>query len=332
MLAYLAQGLDKPMKNKPTMKNKIILAAAMMMTAFVAMAQVQPVGHLTIFSEAGDKFYLILNGERQNNVAQTNLRVEDLTNQYYTAKIIFEDKALPEIEKKMLMIADADGIMSDVTYKIKKNANNGKLTLNYFSSLPVQQGFKAPSNVHVVHYGTPDVVVVQPAATTTTVTQTTTTTTGGTTGVNATVNMPGVNMNVNITDPTLNSSYTTTVTETSTTNVQHTGHSQPASNFGCSSRYCMSAGDFSSALATVKGQSFEESKLKTAQQIASSNCLNASQVSDICRVFGFEQTKLDFAKFAYDRCTEPNNYFKVNNVFSFSSSSDELNEYIATKK
>lgn len=331
MLAYLAQGLDKPMENKPTMKNKIILAAAMMMTAFVAMAQVQPVGHLTIFSEAGDKFYLILNGERQNNVAQTNLRVEDLTNQYYTAKIIFEDKTLPEIEKKMLMIADADGIMSDVTYKIKKNANNGKLTLNYFSSLPVQQGFKAPSNVHVVHYGTPDVVVVQPSATTT-VTQTTTTTTGGTTGVNATVNMPGVNMNVNITDPTLNTSYTTTVTETSTTNVQHTGHSQPASNFACPNRYCMSSGDFSSALATIKGQNFEDSKLKTAQQIASSNCLNASQISDICRVFGFEQTKLDFAKFAYDRCTEPNNYFKVNNVFSFSSSSDELNEYIATKK
>lgn len=312
------------------MKNKIILAAAMMMTALVAMAQVQPVGHLTIFSEAGDKFYLILNGERQNNVAQTNLRVEDLTNQYYTAKIIFEDNSLPEIEKKMLMIADADGRMSDVTYKIKKNTNNGKITLNYFSSLPVQQGFVAPSNVYVVHYGAPAVTQV---ASSTTVTQTTssTTTVGTTTGVNANINMPGVTMNVNITDPTLGSS-NTTVYETTTTNVQHTGHSQPASNFGCPNAYCMAPGDFSSALATIKGQNFDDTRLKTAQQIASGNCLNAVQVAEICRVFGFEKTKLDFAKFAYDRCTEPNNYFKVNNVFSFSSSSDELNEYITTKK
>lgn len=298
------------------MIKKHLLPALMLFISCIASAQMQPVGHLTIFSESGDKFYLILNGERQNNVAQTNLRVEDLTNDYYTAKIIFEDKTIPDIDKKALMIADANGVKSDVTYKIKKNANNGKITLNYYSVQPVQQGFVTPTNVHVVHYGVPETTVV---------TQTTTTSSNT---VGANVNVGGVNMNVTITDPTLNSTATTTYTETSTTNVQHTGHSHPKA---CSMSYVMSSTDFASALTTIKGQSFDDSRLKTAQQIAGSNCLSATQVSEICNAFSFDDSKLSFAKYAYNRCTEPNNYFKVNSVFKFSSSSDELNEYISSQ-
>lgn len=306
------------------MRNKL-LSAVMLLISFGATAQIQPVGHLTIFSESGDKFYLILNGEKQNNVAQTNLRVEDLTQDYYTAKIIFEDKTLPDIDKKMLPIADpSTGAKADVTYKIKKNENNGKITLNYYSAQPVQQAYRAPSNVHVVHYGVPETTVVTTTPARTTVTQTTTTN-----AVGANVNVGGVNMNVTVTDPTLGVTTTTTVTETSSTHVDHTGHSHAVA---CPNAYAMPSNDFSSALNTIKGQGFDETRLKTAQQIAGSNCLNAMQISQICQVFGFEETKLDFAKFAFDRCTEPNNYFKVNNVFSFSSSSDELNEYISNRR
>ncbi len=51
------------------------------------------------------------------------------------------------------------------------------------------------------------------------------------------------------------------------------------------------------------------------------------EVKDICMIFSFEESKLDFAKFAYTRCTDRNNYFKVTEVFSFSSSTEELNAY-----
>ncbi|MBK8658244.1 MAG: hypothetical protein IPN22_05070 [Bacteroidetes bacterium] len=82
------------------MNKKLTLPFALLLFTVTAIAQPQPVGHLTIFSEDGDKFFLILNGERQNNVAQTNLRVEDLPQPYYSAKIIFEDKSLADISKK----------------------------------------------------------------------------------------------------------------------------------------------------------------------------------------------------------------------------------------
>ncbi|MFM7683799.1 MAG: DUF4476 domain-containing protein [Bacteroidota bacterium] len=48
-------------------------------------------------------------------------------------------------------------------------------------------------------------------------------------------------------------------------------------------------------------------------------------------IFGFEETKLDFAKFAYDYCFDVNNYFLVNDAFTFDSTKDELNEYLQTK-
>lgn len=295
------------------MIKKLLPTLSILFFAFIALAQPQPVANLTIFSEDGDKFFLVLNGERQNNVAQTNLRVEDLPQPYYNAKIIFEDKTIPEINKNYLQLADANGAMMDVTYKIKKDKNNGKVTLRYFSMIPVQQNYVPASNVTVVRYGNPAPV--------TTVTQTTTTHTTPNT-VDANVNVAGINMNVTINDPTLQ-----TTTHTTTTHTTEVVHEQPV-QVGCVGAYPMSSGDFSSALSTIKGQGFADTQLKTAKQIAGSNCLSANQISEICKVFGFEETKLDFAKFAYDHCTEPKNYFKINNVFSFSSSSDDLNEYI----
>lgn len=297
-----------------------------------------PVGHLTIFSEDGDKFFLILNGERQNNVAQTNLRVEDLNQPYFSAKVIFEDKSLGELDKKFLPITDESGIYMDVTYKIKRNKNTGKMSLNYFSMVPVQQNFRAPANVAVVHWGAPvapvpatTVVTQTPGVVTQTTTTTTTTGTGGAVGAN--VNIGGINMGVTITDPLMDVGMqtTTTTTRSSTTIVESNpvvGQPVPVQPVGCFNRMPMAAGDFNSAVATIRNQGFDETRLNTARQIASSNCLSTNQITQICQIFGFEQTKLDFAKFAYDYCTDRNNYFKVNNIFSFSSSSDELNSYI----
>jgi len=319
---------------------KTVLLTAMCGFFMAAFAQPQPVGHLNIFSEDGDKFFLILNGERQNNDAQTNLRVEDLTQPYFNAKVIFEDKSLGEISKNYLQITDADGIYMDVTYKIKKNKNNGKMTLNYFSMVPVQQNFRPAPNVAVFHYGNPAPVqtttVVVPASTTVTQ-QTTTTTTGtNTNAVNMNVGgVGGINMSVNITDPLLNGTVQTTTTTTTTTSGTTTPTPQrndPPAPRGCQGNYPMSGSEFSTALSTIKNQSFEEGKLKTAKQVASSGCLSVAQITSVCQAFGFEQSKLDFAKYAYDFCTEQNKYYQLNNVFSFSSSSDELNDFVQSRR
>jgi len=91
---------------------------------------------------------------------------------------------------------------------------------------------------------------------------------------------------------------------------------------------CMPQHDFNKAFTVIQGERFEDSKLKTAKQIASNNFLCVAQIVQICRLFSFEQTKLDFAKFAYQYCVDKNNYFQLNEVFTHTSSKDELRKYI----
>lgn len=300
-----------------------------------------PVGHLSIFSEDGDSFQLIFNGELQNDIPQTNLRIEDLNQPYYNAKVLFTDKTLMEISKNNLMIADVDGIFQDVTYKIKRDKNNkGKMKMNFFSMIPVRQGYVAPSNVYVMHYGQPrDVVITeQQPVRGGTVTQTTTTTTSGGDNINANINIGGVNMGFSINDNMggMNTTQTTTTTTSISSHGNHVGGHVEAipmdpKPLGCSGRGCIKSADFNAALSTLRKLAFEDSKLKTAKQIISVNCLNVDQIIQIANLFSFEDNKLEFAKFAFDFCIEPRNYFKLNSIFSFSSNADELSEYVQNK-
>lgn len=92
--------------------------------------------------------------------------------------------------------------------------------------------------------------------------------------------------------------------------------------------YPMDPSSFEAAKATISKTSFDDTRLSIARQIASSNCLTAAQIRDIMRLFSFESTRLEFAKFAYPYCYDKGNYFMVNDAFTFSSSIDELNKFI----
>ena len=78
----------------------------------------------------------------------------------------------------------------------------------------------------------------------------------------------------------------------------------------------------------VSKETFEDDKLTLAKQAIPGANMTAAQLANIARVFSFENTKLEFLKFAYPFCIDPNKYFLVNDVFSFSSSKDELRRYI----
>lgn len=292
----------------------IVLAAF----PILGFAQLSNEGVLTVFSEDGDKFTLILNGEAQNDVPQSNIRIEELPQPYYSAKIVFEDKTIKEISKKNLMLTDADGKMMEMTYKIRRDKKkNAKLS--FYSMIPVREDFMVPPGVYVHQYGQPfnnnnnqNYNHSNGASNN-----------GGTLGAN--VNLPGMSVSIAIND----TKQTTSTTTSSQTQNGSTTYTQSGNNYsGNCKGFPMSSADFSAALRTIKESSFDETKLTTANSIASSNCLSTDQVVEICKLFSFEDNKLAFAKYAYRYTTDPKNYFKVNNVFSFSSSKEELSEFV----
>lgn len=90
----------------------------------------------------------------------------------------------------------------------------------------------------------------------------------------------------------------------------------------------MNDNDFSMLKNTIDRLSFESSKSELARQAAASNILTSFQVYEIMELFTFESTKVDFAKFAFHKVYDKNNYYLVNNAFTFSSSISELDRYM----
>ena len=105
-------------------------------------------------------------------------------------------------------------------------------------------------------------------------------------------------------------------------------HGNPNQGNNNPQTYCMPDNDFNQALKTIKNGTWDDSKLLIAKQIASQNNLCVAQIMQICNQFSFDSGKLDFAKHAYPNCVDKSNYYQVCDVFSSSSSKNELMRFI----
>ena len=86
--------------------------------------------------------------------------------------------------------------------------------------------------------------------------------------------------------------------------------------------------DFSSLVRTMNASSFDSSKLAIARQAIRSNYVSAEQIRQLMFLLTFESSRLELAKFAYKQVVDKENYFIVNDAFTFSSSIDELDHYL----
>ena len=160
--------------------------------------------NLTVFNNGGQKFYLIMNGIKQNSVAQTNVVVSGIKNGGYSVKLIFEDGKTKDIDKNFFLDTP-----QDVTTKVIFKKGVGKLQL--VSMEPVAGTVAAGSVTY-----RPDNNAVFSDAVTTTTTTTTQTVSTETSSVGGTTNGNGngsVGIQFNATTPTTTTPNTnTTVT------------------------------------------------------------------------------------------------------------------------
>jgi hypothetical protein len=82
---------------------------------------------------------------------------------------------------------------------------------------------------------------------------------------------------------------------------------------------------------SISSKSFSETMMTVTKQGVKGRCLSTGQVIELMSLFSFEKDKLDLAKYLYDFTGDRQNYYRVNDVFSFSSSISELNNYIENK-
>jgi hypothetical protein len=351
--------------------------------------------HLVVFNQDGSRFWLIINGIKQNNTPETHVRVVDLIQPSYKVKVIFENKVLGIIDQSVHLMWEGETKTGyEFNYQIVKGkkgyrlkgqsaaplsgeiSGSGQGVYYYTTGEPMPYGagssgsstgtgntqvqtntqVSGGSNSNTVQTGTYGSGTSTTTTTTTSTTTTTNTGTGGGEQINVNMNMggTGVNMNVNVTENGMNtnvgvienSGSTTTTTTTTTVNSGTTSGSNntppsPGSSTGTSSGNSyngpygcaapMSGSDFEAAKKLVAAKGFDETRFSVAKQVAGSNCLTSVQVKELMQLMSFEQTRLDFAKFAYGKTYDPGNYFRVNEAFQFEGSVEELNKFISGK-
>jgi hypothetical protein len=286
-----------------------------------------------LFAENGEKFQVVLNGILQNSTPETNVKLTQLIANNYKCKIIFADTKLGYVDFNLMFPNPG----YEVTWNIKQN-KKGEYVVRYVSDVPIAQAPPTPSSQsEVIYTSTPATEV-----TTTTTTRQVSKTGGEDININMGVNADGQGTNISINasgmDGTSETGYSgTTTTTTTTTRTTTSSTIEPAPTVVYVTGYTgkvgcpvpLSPNEFNDMKQTISSKDFENTKLTIAKQILQNNCLTATQVREIVGLFDFENTRLDYAKFAYDRTYDIGNYYKVNDAFEFESSVDDLNKYIS---
>lgn len=86
--------------------------------------------------------------------------------------------------------------------------------------------------------------------------------------------------------------------------------------------------DFYQVLQSIGKEWLESNKLKSAEQIVSTNSLTSAQVKQMVLMFNIENNKLALAKDAYRNTVDKENYSMIYDVFSFNSSKDDLARFV----
>ncbi|MBK6830788.1 MAG: DUF4476 domain-containing protein [Flavobacteriales bacterium] len=343
------------------MKQFSTLALSLLLAAPAAIAQTD----LVFFSDDGMKFTLIVDGEIKNPAPASRVVATGIRNETPMCVIRFEDKTIADVKQSGWFPAGKEYTIVVTTNKkgVRVLRPQGEAALGTAASAepvkPKPETFQEDAPVQTTQTLTTqsEVTGVNQTIGVGGVQQTTSVTvteeeTGDGMGENVNfsmgVNGVGINMNVGVTEGGSNSSTTTTTTtRTTTTRSSTTAVQEPVIEekpvrvaepyrmpgytgaIGCAMP--MSTSEFAEIKTSIESKGFEETKMTMAKQIGRDRCFSSDQVKGIMGLFGFEETKLEFAKFAYDRTHDIGNYYRVNDAFGFESSIEELNTYIQSR-
>ncbi len=132
------------------MKTTLLLFISLLVTSALT---AQNNGNLTVYSNTGKKFFVVLNGERQNLVAQTNVKITGIKADFYKCRVIAEDESF-NFEKNIVVKENRE-----ITYRIKGKRRRFKL--KFYNEQPLEGASATAENQYEVEYGTNQTTTTQ---------------------------------------------------------------------------------------------------------------------------------------------------------------------------
>lgn len=285
--------------------------------------------NLILFTESGDDFSLWIDGLQVGNYPSNHFKVLEVPAGNHMIRMSWANPRYRAFESNITINAE-----TEATYALSWDSRRN-YSLIFVSEINQHYNVQPPATLSVV---------TCPMIPASTQTQTPPVTQTQTPAGNPNVFMPG-EVVVPLGDPSGNPTTTTTTTTTIITTNEPQVVVQPIpepvvlppnplpgynGRIGCDGGLVNN--DINDITQSLKKQTFESTRVTLAKQIIRSRCLLVSQVIAILNEFTFESNKLDLAKFAYDYTYDRDNYFKVNDAFTFSSSIDDLAKYIDSRR
>ena len=93
-------------------------------------------------------------------------------------------------------------------------------------------------------------------------------------------------------------------------------------------RDIMSAREFETLKDQLRREWFENNRLTSVCTVIEKSFFTTAQIKELMLLFTFEGNRLSVAKSAYRKTVDKENYYRLNEVLTFSSSKDELARFI----
>jgi hypothetical protein len=153
----------------------------------------------------------------------------------------------------------------------------------------------------------------------------------GNMSINMNVSQDGFNISMNTNENSSQNNQSHVSNINSDINTEETVIYVPGYNgdVGCS--HPVKEDRFEDMMQSVEDASFAQDKVRVCKRILKTNCLIIDNLILMLEEISFDEDQLELAKFAYDHIYDLENYYKVYDVFSFSKSGEELEEYIENR-
>lgn len=105
------------LQNKIEIMSKIIIGLVSLFMLFELYGQQN---NLVVFTQESTPFYVVLNGVRQNETPQTNVKIEDVKGEFQKVRVIFENEELGAVDQSVNFFKEDVEVKMEVVYKRNK--------------------------------------------------------------------------------------------------------------------------------------------------------------------------------------------------------------------
>ena len=86
------------------------------------------------------------------------------------------------------------------------------------------------------------------------------------------------------------------------------------------------------SLQTIENQSFDDKKLEIAKLCVTLGHFCTNDLERMARKFSFDANRQKFLTYAYDYCTDPQNYYSLRDVFEFRTNFDDMMDSVSRRR